>query len=308
MASQATQRDAEVAPGERFFNTREVAEYLRLKERTVYELVRTKQIPTVRVAGKWLFPRDLIDRWLDENTDASSLAGKAPDTPALVAGSHDPLLEWAVRESGCGLATLCHGSEDGLQRVGERRAVLAAIHLLDAASGEYNVTEFDRLPYRRSLLLFEWARRAQGLVVAPGNPLGLADLAGVAAAKARLVLRPPGSGSRRLFDALLARAGVPGDALAVVDEVAQGEADVAEAVAGGRADVGLAIESVARSHRLDFVPLHRERVDLLVRRFDYFEPPVRTLMGFCATEAFRRRAASLPGYDTSALGRVVRNG
>ncbi len=188
----------------KFLNTREVCAYLRLKERTVYELVRTRQIPTMRVAGKWLFPKALIDRWLEENTDASPLAAKGAVTPAIVAGSHDPLLDWAVRESGCGLALLCQGSEDGLRRIDERSAMLAAVHLLDPATGEYNVAEFERLAHRGSLVLTEWARRRQGLVLAPGLGARVATIADLVRGGLRIVQRQEGSGSRRLFDHLLA--------------------------------------------------------------------------------------------------------
>src|SRR5579875_4109992 len=110
-----------------FFNTAEVADYLRLKERTIYELVRTKQIPCSRVTGKLLFPRQLIDLWVARQTE---FAG--PDlrvAPPVAAGSHDPLLEWALRESGSELALLASGSEDGLKRLVANKAVVAGLHL-----------------------------------------------------------------------------------------------------------------------------------------------------------------------------------
>ena len=77
--------------------TAEVAEYLRIKERKVYDLVRQGEIPCSRKAGKWLFPKTLIDRWVLQGVRASAVAmGPAP---AIIAGSHDPLLDWAVRVS-----------------------------------------------------------------------------------------------------------------------------------------------------------------------------------------------------------------
>lgn len=292
---------------DRFYSTREVAALLRLTERTVYELVRERQIPTVRVAGKWLFPRDLLERWLDEATDASSLAARGTRTPEVLAGSHDPLLDWALRESGCGLATLCDGSEDGLRRVAARQATAAALHLLDE-DGRYNLAEFAALPQRRSLVMVGWARRRQGLVVPAGNPMSIGSLADLAGAGARFVARQPGSGSRRLLEHLARRDGLALDTLLGRAELARSESEVAESIVAGRADAGLAIEAVARQHRLDFVPLHEEQVDLLLRRFDWFEPPMQALLAFCRSDAFRARAASFTGYDVSDLGRVVANG
>jgi molybdate-binding protein len=80
------------------------------------------------------------------------------------------------------------------------------------------------------------------------------------------------------------------------------------AVLEGRADAGLAVAAVARQYRLDFLPLHRERYDLLMRRRDYFEAPVQKLLGFTRGEAFAARAGEMDGYDMGGLGRVVYNG
>jgi excisionase family DNA binding protein len=291
----------------RFYGTRDVAALLRVSERTVYEMVRERQIPTVRVAGKWLFPRALLERWLDENTDPGGLAARLAATPPVLAGSHDPLLEWAVRESGCGLALLCDGSEDGLRRVATNEALVAALHLVDEDGG-CNAGAFAALPRPRAFVLLEWARRRQGLVVAPGDPMRLGTLADVAARGARLAVRQAGSGSRRLLERLAVAAGLPLAPLLERAEPARSESEVAEAIVAGRADAGLAIEAVARAHRLGFVPLHEERIDLVARRFDWFEPPLQALLAFGRGEAFVARAASLGGYDVAALGRVIRNG
>lgn len=119
-----------------FLTTAEVADYLRLKERKVYDLVRQGQIPCSRATGKLLFPRQHIDMWVLSHLEGDQ-ALRSP-LPLIVAGSQDPLLEWAVRESGSDLASLCHGSGDGLRRLMEGKALLAGIHLLNFESGRYN--------------------------------------------------------------------------------------------------------------------------------------------------------------------------
>ena len=100
--------------------TKEVAAYLRIKERKVYELISARRIPCSRVAGKWLFPRCSLT-WVVQNSEGSSNLNAALNRPPIVGGSHDPLLEWCVRESGCELATMFNGSLDGLQRLLMRR-------------------------------------------------------------------------------------------------------------------------------------------------------------------------------------------
>ena len=94
----------------------------------------------------------------------------------------------------------------------------------------------------------------------------------------------------------------------MLDTPARTEADVAQHVLEGRADAGLAVETVARMHRLDFIPLFRERYDLLVWRREYFETPMQRLLAFCASAAFRRRATEIGGYDLTGLGTVRYNG
>jgi len=91
--------------------TDEAATYLRLSERKLYELVANGAVPCTKVTGKWLFPKAALDRWLAAGLLTPALA-HAP-APPIVGGSHDPLLEWALRESSSGLANLPEGSEAG---------------------------------------------------------------------------------------------------------------------------------------------------------------------------------------------------
>lgn len=285
--------------------TREVAAYLRLKERKVYDLVRAERIPCSRVTGKLLFPKQAVDLWLLQHTE---FAGPEPRlAPPVVAGSHDPLLEWALRQSGCDLALLAGGSEDGLRRLAAGQAVVAGIHLLDPDSGDYNIPAARSLAGMADIVLIEWARREQGLVLTPGNPLAIGSLADLAQKRARVVRRQEGAGAQVLLRHLLVRDELSFEALPVVEPPALTETDIATAVLDGNADCGLAIRAVARRFRLDFIPLHTERFDLVMRRRDYFEAPMQTLLGFTRTAAFRERAADFGGYDVSDTGRVVYN-
>jgi len=287
--------------------TREVAEYLRIKERKVYDLVREKRIPCTRPAGKWLFPKDLIDRWVAEGAEVPGGAVVSGPAPAVCAGSHDPLLDWALRESGCELAMMPGGSLDGLNRLAAGEAMVAGMHVFDAGSGAYNQPTVEEACQGQDVVLIEWAWREQGLILAPGNPLGISVIMDLKAKKARVMPRQAGAGSRILLDHLLDQAGLKTSDLDILDPPARSETDLGLAVQEAKADAGLAVQSVAHQFRLDFLPLHKERYDLLVRRRDYFEAPVQKLMNFTATDAFRARAQDMAGYDISGLGRVVYN-
>ena len=284
--------------------TDDAAAYLRLSERKLYELVANGAVPCTKVTGKWLFPRAALDRWLVAGLVLPALA-QAP-APPIVGGSHDPLLEWALRESGSGLASLPEGSEAGLRRLARGEITAAAIHVhrLDGDDEAANLDAVADAPGLHDVVVIAYARREQGLVLAPGNPLQLRDIADVAARRARLALRPQGAGAQLLLLALLARAGLAFDALALVKPVCPTGADIAQAVRSGRADCGIATRAVAQAAGLDFVPLTWERFDLALHQRDYFRPGLQALFKFVLTAAFRDRAAELAGYDVSEAGDV----
>jgi excisionase family DNA binding protein len=282
----------------------EAADYLRLKERKLYELVATGAIPCTKVTGRWLFPRAELDRWI--MAALLQPAGLMPaEPPRIVGGSHDPLLEWALRESGSALATLPEGSERGFERFLVGEVVAAAIHLhaLDRAETDANVAAVRQSTKTHDAVLIAFARREQGIVVAPGNPLGLNAIADVVDRRARLALRPKGAGAQLLLLALLHRAGTMLEAIADGPVCPTGP-DIAQAIRTGHADCGIATRSVANAAGLGFVPILWESFDLVLRQRDYFRPPLQALFSFLHTGELAVRAHEAGGYDVSRAGEV----
>lgn len=285
--------------------TREVADYLRLKERKVYDLVAAGDIPCTRVTGKWLFPKHLIDIWLARSSTFPKIAAAhATPPPPVIVGSHDPLLEWAVRTSACELALMPGGSLDGLQRFARGEAVACGMHVLDLTDGGYNVAPVAEATVGLDCVLLEWGWREQGLMVVKGNPMRIRSLAEAVFANARFVIREAQAGSRVLFQYLVSEAGQEFDALDIADIEARSETDVGLAILEGRADTGLGVRAAANQLGLDFLPLHRERYDLLIRRRDFFQPSVQRLLAFCKSEAFIQRAVEMTGYDITGQGTI----
>ncbi|MGN6461979.1 MAG: substrate-binding domain-containing protein [Pseudolabrys sp.] len=287
--------------------TDEAATYLRLSERKLYELVAAGALPCTKVTGRWLFPRAALDRWVMAGMAVPAALARA-DAPPIVGGSQDPLLEWALRDSGSGLASLPEGSENGLRRLGRGEVMMAAVHL-HRLSAEHddeqaNPDAVAAAPGLHDAVVISFVRREQGLLVAPGNPLELTDIAAVIGRKARLAQRQEGAGAQLLLFSLLARAGLPPDSLPrAAIEHATGP-DLAQAVRSGRADCGVAPRAVAMAAGLDFVPLVWERFDLVLRQRDYFRAGPQALFGFMRTAAFGDRARELGGYDAADSGAV----
>ncbi|WP_321339320.1 helix-turn-helix transcriptional regulator [Breoghania sp.] len=292
-----------------YLTTREMAELLRVKERKVYDLVAAGSVPHSRATGKLLFPREAVLAWIE--SAGEGLAPSADDRPNVVLGSHDPLLEWALRESGSGLASLFDGSFDGIERFADAGGIAAGLHVpepIDGREGEIGWNSgvvSDQFGYRPTVLV-EWAWRERGLVVAKGNPLGITgvgDLGGK-----RVMPRQAKAGSQRLMEILLAREGMKPEELVIAGSPARDERDAALSVLEGKADAAFGLSALARRFQLDFVPVARERYDLLVWRRAWFEPPLQTLFDFCRGAAFAQMTAELGGYDIRGLGRVQFNG
>lgn len=288
-----------------YLTTAEVAAHLRIKERKLYDLVRQGLIPCTKITGKLLFPRDSIDLWIMNHLEGDQAPQRA--TPPVLAGSQDPLLEWAIREAGSDLAFLCRGSGDGVHRLLRDDAMLAGLHIVDRHTGRYNDPVQLGLSGMRDLVIIHWAQRTQGLLVRPRNPLGLVRLRDLKAARARVAHRQREAGADTLFRWLLEREGIAPASLRFTPHASLSEDDLALAVREGEADTGLAVEAAARRHGLDFIPLHQEAFDLAMRRRVYFEPPVQRLLDFARSERLSARAAAMGGYDITQLGMVRYN-
>ena len=286
----------------RFLTTREVADLLRMRERRVYDLAAAGDIPCRRVTGRLLFPRAEIEAWI-AGADAPEPPARRPRPAEAVAGSHDPLFDWALRASGSGLPSLFDGSLDGLDRLARGQAAAAGCHVPEA--GDWNRAAVAARLGDAPVVLVEWARRSFGLLLAPGlgaRIAGLGDLPGRPVA-----LRQDRSGGRLLFEQLLAEAGIDAEALGP-GPVARTEAEAAAAVAAGAAEAAPGLEAMAREYRLDFLHLATDRFDLAVERASWFEPAWQRLLAFCAGPGLAERAAALGGYDISGRWTVHWNG
>jgi excisionase family DNA binding protein len=285
--------------------TTEAASYLRLKERKLYELISERAIPCTKITGRWLFPKDELDRWL-----AGSLTrpnGMAPAEPMpIVGGSHDLLLEWALRESGSGLATLSEGSEAGLNRFIHGELVATAIHL-HAMEGEKVDANIEALKARSNLhdaVLIAFARREQGIVLASGNPLGIHNIDDVVRKRARVAMRPAGAGAQLLLRALLHRKKMGLDRLVSISPPSPTGPDIAQAIRAGHADCGIAFRAAALSAGLEFVPIVWEHFDLVIRQRHYFRRSLQAFLSFLRSTRVEQRAQELGGYDVSEAGSV----
>jgi excisionase family DNA binding protein len=290
-------------PSPEYLTTREVAALLRVRERKVYDLASAGEIPCRRLIGKLLFPRAEIEAWLGGGAGARP-AASAGAGAAVVAGSHDPLLEWAIRESGSGLATMFDGSLDGLDRVAAGAAGAAGLHVFDPETGRWNVGVVAERLGGAPTAMIGWAKRRRGMLLGPAaaKARSLADMRGL-----RLVRRQGAAGADIWLRHALSRAGAA-DAVSWTDAIARTETEAAAMVAQDEADAAAGLEAAARPFALGFLPLEDEAFDIVVDRRLYFEPAFQKLLAFARTPACAAKAEALGGYNMAELGVVRWNG
>jgi excisionase family DNA binding protein len=301
----------------RLLTVQEAARHLRLNPRSVYLLAQRGGIPATRVTGKWLFPEHLLDEWLEGSARARKGEGpvprRGPVRPAgsvFMAGSDDPALELlpdalaaAPGRPLCFLATV--GSVGGLEALAEGRSDVALAHLVDPGSGEYNLPHVGRYLAGRPAAVVNLFHRELGLVVWTGNPRKLGGLEDLGRRGLRLVNRQPGSGTRHFLDAGLARAGVPPRSIVGYDDEVSTHWAVGLRVLRAQADIGLATRAVAQALSLAFVPLTRERFDMIIPKDVFFRPAIQALVEAVRSERFHEGLTRLGGYDARQTGRVL---
>ncbi len=229
-------------------------------------------------------------------------------TIVVAVGSDDPALDLLADHlrqgpDGLDLVNLAMGSLEGLIALRQGIGDCCGCHLPDPEGGVDHSHVRHLFPGRR-LTLVTLADRRAGLMVAPGNPLGLEGLAAVAARRARFVSRNSGSGTRVRVDALLAQAGIPASAVTTPVADALTHDEVADLVAAGLADAGVGLEVAARRHDLDFIPLYQERYDLVIPRERLEEQPLQALVACIRTPEFPAAVEGLEGYSAAATGHV----
>jgi putative molybdopterin biosynthesis protein len=261
----------------------------------------------VRADGLLVVPAELEGHHAGEEVSVRLLRGVGEIERTIVAtGSHDLVLDLAASALREGdprltLASSNVGSLGGLTALRDGLCHVAGSHLLDPQTGEYTLPYVERLLPGRDVSVVRLVHRDQGLIVAPGNPLGITGIEDVAKRGLRYVNRQRGAGTRVLLDHELARSGISPEAIVGYEREEHTHLAVAAAVAAGRADCGLGVLAAARAFGLDLVPVAKEPYDLVFEPDPILEP----LWTLLESAAFRDAVTDLGGYDTAEMGRQI---
>jgi excisionase family DNA binding protein len=296
----------------KFLTTKEVAKLLKVNEKMVYSLVNEKGLPATKITGKWMFPRRLVEEWLEMNILNFRQSGVEKSTDSgrlLFAGSDDLLFSQSLtlfhKKTHGVIAFFANlGSMGGIKSLRRGLCHIGVCHLLQDDNNEYNFDfaekELDRLP-----VFVNFSKREQGILLQKGNPKNIRSIADLALPEVRIVNRPVGTGTRLLLDYEIAKSAISTSDINGYHMEVSRHLDVGLAILAGQADAGPAIRPVAGLLDLDFLPLRWERFDLLVAREHFFDQRVQQFLGLLHDPAFRQLADSFVGYDLSLCGTMV---
>jgi putative molybdopterin biosynthesis protein len=266
----------------------------------------------VRADGLLVVPAPLEGHHAGEEVEVRLLRGVGEIERTIVAtGSHDLVLDLAASalraaDPGIALASSNVGSLAGLAALRDGLCHVAGSHLLDPDTGEYTLPWIERLMPDHDLAVVRLTHREQGLIVAPGNPLGLEGIGDLTRPGLRYVNRQRGAGTRVLLDHLLEAEGIQPDTVGGYAREEHTHLAVAAAVAAGRADCGLGVLAAARAFGLDFVAVTKEPYDLVLDRSSLESELLAPLWDLLASDRFRAQVDALGGYDTTEMGRRIR--
>jgi putative molybdopterin biosynthesis protein len=261
-----------------------------------------------RAQGITRISQDLEGLARDKKIKVELLRSKKELDRVLVAvGSHDNTMDLLANElmgieNPIHLASTHLGSMGGITAVNEQSAHIAGMHLFDPEQNDYNFPFLEKYAPDLKFKLVNLAVRHQGLIVLPGNPKNIQTIHDLARKDVTFINRQRGAGTRILLDHHLQEAGLSPGEIAGYDKEEFTHMAVAVNILSGAADCGLGIMAAARALNLDFIPLARERYDLLIPEYSFDDPKVRTLLEILRSGPVREKIKSMGGYETDLTG------
>ncbi len=289
-----------------FMNVKQVAEYLHLNEKKIYALVNEERIPATKITGKWLFPRELVDRWMLDSAHGGLMTNRL-----IIAGSDDPLLYRLImnfaQDTGAHalISYTPTGTRLGLDLLQANRVDASGIHWgpRDESHTRHPALLRQYNQFRHWVLI-RMFRREQGLMISPQlHDQGLAPEE-LTDQRYRWALRQNGAGAQRFLLEVLSGYGTSADRLNCV-ATALSEREAAANIAMGLADVAPGARSAASEYGLSFIPFGWESFDLALPRSIWFRRLFQDLIARLRSPATLAMADALTGYDLSEAGDLI---
>ncbi len=299
---------------EEMMNTRELAKYLGIHEKQVYALIKSKRIPSTRVTGKWVFPKKLIDEWIESNArkglGQAREKSKRIEGALLASGSNDPILDMLhtyMRKSypEFYIFSANTGSTEGLKALNMGHTDIAWSHLLEPKTGEYNIPFLPTYLPDIHPVVVNLFYRDLGFIVASKNPLGIRGFEDLVQKEIRFINRQRGSGTRVLLDYHLKKLQITPSKINGYEKEAYTHFEVGLSILSKEADAGIATIAVSKLFGLSFIPITQERFDMILSKSTFFEKGIQAFIEVLNSEGFRNKVGKLGSYDFKSSGKIL---
>ena len=291
----------------------EIAAMFKISKHTVYELIKRGELNAFKVGNKMRIEQAELERY--KQTKASNVKGHSASISSQaytlkLAGSHDFLVEYLVRyaaneSAGLAIQPSYIGSLEGLMMLYRGSADMAAIHLLDPTSQEYNLPFIRQLFVHEPITVIRFASREQGLIVAKGNPKNITTVEDLARKDVTIINRQKGAGTRFLLDSFLADKNINPNSIKGYENEEWNHLGAASHISRGSADAAFGIKYAASQLGLDFIPITSEKFDLVFRWTEENKAALEHLLDLIHFTTFKDSILQLEGYDASELGKII---
>jgi putative molybdopterin biosynthesis protein len=299
---------------EEMMSTKEVAQYLGIHEKQVYALIKSKRIPATRVTGKWIFPRKLIDEWIDSNArdglEAAREKSKRVGGALLASGSNDPILDMlhtTMRKAypEFYIFSANTGSSEGLKALNAGYTDIAWSHLFDPKTNEYNIPFLPAYLPKIKPVVVNLFERELGLVVPSKNPFNIQGLDDLTKKGLRFINRQKGSGTRVLLDHHLKRLRIPHSDIQGYEKEVYTHLEVGLAVLSKEVDAGIATIAISKLLGLTFIPVTQEKFDMILSQSTFFAKGIQAFIEILNSQGFRSRVERLGSYEFKNSGKIL---
>lgn len=299
---------------EQTYTPDEIAKLFKISKHTVYELIKRGELNAFKIGNKMRIEQSEVERFMNKDSSAPSknvfqqldeLNGSIH-----IAGSHDFLIEHLIKYVSrqadfLSIHPSYIGSLEGLLMLYRGNCDVAAIHLLDPSSGEYNLPFIRLFFVHEPLTVMRLASREQGLIVAKGNPKGINTFHDLTHRDVTFVNRQKGSGTRFLLDSCLAQEKISPSSIKGYENEEWNHLSTASYISRGIADAALGIRTAADQLGLDFIPVKDEQFDLVFRWTSKNEAALQHLLDLIQLTSFKDSVKELGGYDTTDFGKII---
>ena len=289
-----------------FMNVKQVSKYLYLNEKKIYSLVNDGLIPATKVTGKWMFPKELIDRWMLDSTHNGLLHDRL-----IIAGNDDPLLYRLILEFTESLGNkalvsyVTSSTRQGLELLNANKVDACCVHWgPEKESSRRHPSLLQQYSKHRDWVLIRAFEREQGLIfnaAAFDKPPTIPE---VFDASYRWSIRQQGSGGQRYLMEVLSQHGLNYDQLNL-STTSLSEREAAASIVQKRCDFASGTRAVANEFGLDFISLGWEAFDLAIPRNIWFRHLFQNLVNSIKSDTGQVIANNLGGYHLGQSGQLI---